>query len=163
TSGRATRPGERLVVIDIGGGSTELVVGAGGAVRVHVSTQAGGGGQTGRPPRPHPPPAGPGGGPPAGGRGVLAARPPGGGRGGRDAIDLAIAVAGTATSLAAIDLDLEPYDPERVHGHVLTRATVARQLERLGALPLAERRAVRGLHPDRAPTIVAGAALLREA
>ena len=73
-----------------------------------------------------------------------------------------IAVAGTATSAAAIDQALDPYDPERVHGYRLTLEACDRMLGELAAIPLAERRRVTGLHPDRAPTIVAGAAILVE-
>jgi exopolyphosphatase/guanosine-5'-triphosphate,3'-diphosphate pyrophosphatase len=74
----------------------------------------------------------------------------------------AIGVAGTITSLAALDLGLVEYDRDRVHGHRLGDAAVKAQLERLAALPLAERRRVPGLEPDRAPVIVAGAVVLRE-
>jgi exopolyphosphatase/guanosine-5'-triphosphate,3'-diphosphate pyrophosphatase len=80
----------------------------------------------------------------------------------RDETEHGIAVAGTATSLAAIDQDLDPYDPERVHGYRLSLASCERIMKRLAALPLEERREVTGLHPDRAPTIVAGAAILLE-
>jgi exopolyphosphatase/guanosine-5'-triphosphate,3'-diphosphate pyrophosphatase len=73
----------------------------------------------------------------------------------------AIGVAGTVTSLAALDLGLVEYDPERVHGHVLTAAAVDAQLARLASLPLDERRLLPGLEPERAPVIVAGAAILR--
>jgi exopolyphosphatase / guanosine-5'-triphosphate,3'-diphosphate pyrophosphatase len=73
----------------------------------------------------------------------------------------AIGVAGTITSLAALDLGLVEYEPERVHGHLLTAAAVDEQLARLSALPLEERRRVPGLEPERAPVIVAGAAILR--
>ena len=72
----------------------------------------------------------------------------------------AVGVAATITSLAALDLGLEEYDRERVHGHVLTRDGARAQLERLAALPLEERRRVPTLDPDRAPVIVAGAAIL---
>ena len=72
-------------------------------------------------------------------------------------------VAGTVTSLAALDLGLAEYDSDRVHGHRLSEAAVQAQLERLAALPLAERREVPGLEPERAPVIVAGAAILLEA
>ena len=72
----------------------------------------------------------------------------------------AVGVAATITSLAALDLGLEDYDRERVHGHVLTRDGARAQLERLAALPLAERRRVPALDPGRAPVIVAGAAIL---
>jgi exopolyphosphatase/guanosine-5'-triphosphate,3'-diphosphate pyrophosphatase len=73
----------------------------------------------------------------------------------------AIGVAGTITSLAALDLGLVEYDPERVHGHLLSSAAVDEQLARLAALTLEQRRAVPGLDPERAPVIVAGAAILR--
>ncbi len=62
--------------------------------------------------------------------------------------------------LAALDLALAAYDRERVHGHVLTSEGARRQLERLARLPLAERREVPALEPERAPVIVAGAAIV---
>jgi exopolyphosphatase / guanosine-5'-triphosphate,3'-diphosphate pyrophosphatase len=74
----------------------------------------------------------------------------------------AVGVAGTITTLAALDLGLDEYDRERVHGHDLSRAGVERQLERLAALPLAKRREVPALEPERAPVIVAGAVIARE-
>jgi exopolyphosphatase / guanosine-5'-triphosphate,3'-diphosphate pyrophosphatase len=72
----------------------------------------------------------------------------------------AIGVAGTVTTLAALDLGLERYDRERVHGHRLSLAGARRQLERLAALPLEERRRVPALEPERAPVIVAGASIV---
>jgi exopolyphosphatase / guanosine-5'-triphosphate,3'-diphosphate pyrophosphatase len=80
----------------------------------------------------------------------------------RDPTEHGIAVAGTATTLAAIDQELDPYDPEKVHGYRLDLAATERILGMLAALPLDERRRVTGLHPDRAPSIVAGAAILLE-
>jgi exopolyphosphatase/guanosine-5'-triphosphate,3'-diphosphate pyrophosphatase len=74
----------------------------------------------------------------------------------------AIGVAGTITTLAALDLGLDEYDRERVHGHELSLAGVERQLARLASLPLAERREVPALEPERAPVIVAGAVIVRE-
>jgi exopolyphosphatase/guanosine-5'-triphosphate,3'-diphosphate pyrophosphatase len=74
----------------------------------------------------------------------------------------AIGVAGTVTSLAALDLGLVEYDTQRVHGHRLAGRAVVEQLQRLAALPLEERRRVPGLEPERAPVIVAGAVILRE-
>ena len=74
----------------------------------------------------------------------------------------AIGVAGTITSLAALDLGLDAYDPERVHGHVLSAAAVDEQRQRLAALSLEERRRLPAFEPDRAPVIVAGAAIVRE-
>jgi exopolyphosphatase / guanosine-5'-triphosphate,3'-diphosphate pyrophosphatase len=80
----------------------------------------------------------------------------------RQEVATGIAVAGTPTSLAAIDQELDPYDPEKVHGYRLDLAATERILGMLAALPLDERRRVTGLHPDRAPSIVAGAAILLE-
>jgi len=77
-------------------------------------------------------------------------------------VERAIGVAGTVTSLAALDLGVVEYDPERIHGHSLSAVSVADQLDRLASLPLEERRRLPGLEPDRAPVIVAGAAILRE-
>ena len=72
------------------------------------------------------------------------------------AAEHAIAVAGTATSLADID------GAEELHGYRLTLAACERITSMLAALPVDERRNVKGLHPDRAPTIVAGAVILTE-
>jgi exopolyphosphatase / guanosine-5'-triphosphate,3'-diphosphate pyrophosphatase len=145
TAGR--KDDRETVVIDIGGGSTEYVLGrAGGEPSFHTSTQMGSVRYTERflrndPPQPE----------------EMAAV--------ADAVremvpgleaDHAIAVAGTATSLAAIDGAEEP------HGYRLTLAACERITSMLAALPVDERRNVRGLHPDRAPTIVAGAVILTE-
>jgi exopolyphosphatase / guanosine-5'-triphosphate,3'-diphosphate pyrophosphatase len=148
-----------IVVVDIGGGSTELVVGERGDVSFFVSMQTGVVRQTERHLHHDPPhddelealsdevtqiiersvPAEV-----------------------RERVTGAVAVAGTATSAAAIDLELEPYDPAKVHGHTLTLEQLESELARLAALPNEQRREVRGLHPDRAPTIVAGVVLLRQ-
>jgi exopolyphosphatase/guanosine-5'-triphosphate,3'-diphosphate pyrophosphatase len=72
----------------------------------------------------------------------------------------AVGVAATITSLAALDLGLEEYDGKRVQGHLLTHDGARAQLERLAALPLEARRRVPALDPERAPVIVAGAAIL---
>jgi exopolyphosphatase/guanosine-5'-triphosphate,3'-diphosphate pyrophosphatase len=80
----------------------------------------------------------------------------------RERVGEGIAVAGTATSLAAIDQELDPYDPERVHGYRLGVESCAALLARLASLTVAQRRELAGLHPDRAPTIVAGAGILLE-
>lgn len=68
-----------------------------------------------------------------------------------------VGVAGTITTLAAVVIG--EYDPARVHGAVLTRDVVEGLADRLGDMPLAGRRDVPGLHPDRAPAIVAGACI----
>ena len=72
----------------------------------------------------------------------------------------AVGVAGTITTLAALDLGLEAYEAERVDGHALTRAGARAQLERLAGLALEERCLIPALEPERAPVIVAGAAIL---
>ena len=72
----------------------------------------------------------------------------------------AVGVAGTVTSLAALDLALERYDRERVHGHRLSREAARSQLRRLASLTVDERRALPAMEPERAPVIVAGAAIL---
>ena len=146
---------DATLVFDIGGGSTELIVGSGTEVGFHTSLQAGTIRQSERhltsdPPDPHE-------------LEELAADI-------RNLIDRAIAsqtepvraiaVAGTPTSLAAIDQGLEPYDPGRVHGYRLGMQPIQHMLSRLSSLPLAERLRVPGLHPGRAPTIVAGTVIL---
>jgi exopolyphosphatase/guanosine-5'-triphosphate,3'-diphosphate pyrophosphatase len=70
--------------------------------------------------------------------------------------DHAIAVAGTATSIAAID------GADQVHGYHLSLASCERVAAKLAGLTVEQRREVKGLHPDRAPTIVAGAVILTE-
>jgi len=72
----------------------------------------------------------------------------------------AIGVAGTVTTLAALDLDLQHYARERVHGHRLTTRAARTQLANLAALPLRERRELPAIDPERAPVIVAGAVIL---
>ena len=59
-------------------------------------------------------------------------------------------------------MELEPYDPSRVHGHTLALPSIQRMLSQLASVPLAERVEIPGLHPDRAPTIVAGVVILVE-
>jgi exopolyphosphatase/guanosine-5'-triphosphate,3'-diphosphate pyrophosphatase len=73
-----------------------------------------------------------------------------------------IAVAGTPTQSAAIDLGLEAYDPARVEGHILTVERLRELLERTAAVSLAERRRIKGIDPARASVIVAGLAILLE-
>jgi exopolyphosphatase/guanosine-5'-triphosphate,3'-diphosphate pyrophosphatase len=82
-----------------------------------------------------------------------------------EGVDLAqaregIAVAGTPTSLAAVEQELDPYDPEVVHGHRLRLGSIQRMLSELATMPLEQRLDVTGLHPGRAPTIVAGVVIL---
>jgi exopolyphosphatase/guanosine-5'-triphosphate,3'-diphosphate pyrophosphatase len=72
----------------------------------------------------------------------------------------AIGVAGTVTTIAALDLGLDRYDPKRIHGHVISREGVEEQTARLAAMTVVER--ARIVEPGRAPVIVAGAAILSE-
>lgn len=159
TSERPPEDDTPLVVVDIGGGSTEMVVGAGGEKQWGVSAQMGVVRLTERhvhsdPPRPADMDA-----LAADAAQIIRAAVP---ADVRERVRAAIAVAGTATSLGAIDLELEPYDPDRVHGHVLSLVRLEELLTRLATRPEPERRQVAGLHPDRAPTIVAGVLILRE-
>jgi exopolyphosphatase / guanosine-5'-triphosphate,3'-diphosphate pyrophosphatase len=148
-----------LLVIDIGGGSTELVVGSRGSVDFHVSTQVGVVRHSERHLHSDPPTAEELAALAADARPTIeAAVPPDV----RSRVSGAVAVAGTATSCAAIDLELDPYDPARVEGHTLSRTRIEELRDRLAALPLSERRDVTGLEAGRAPTIVAGTVVLLE-
>ena len=71
-----------------------------------------------------------------------------------------IAVAGTATSVVSMCKGMEVYDPEKVHGSVVSRAMLADVTERMCGLSLDQRRHVVGLDPGRAGIIVAGLAIL---
>ena len=150
-------PERPTLVVDIGGGSTELIVGSGREIAFHTSLQAGVVRHTERHISSDPPTAAELEALAGDARGLIEkaiAGAPGAEEG--------IAVAGTPTSLAAIELELDPYDPARVHGHVLELPSIQRLLSRLAAAPLAERVEITGLHADRAPTIVAGVVILVE-
>jgi exopolyphosphatase/guanosine-5'-triphosphate,3'-diphosphate pyrophosphatase len=148
------------VVIDIGGGSTEFVVGSAGSdPDFRVSTQAGSVRQTERHLKEDPPSDEDLATMRASIRSTIVEAIP---SEVRRAVNKGIAVAGTATSLAAIDQQLDPYDSEKVDGYGLLLEACGRMLAELAAIPLEERRQVTGLHPDRAPTIIAGAAILVE-
>lgn len=151
---------EPTAVIDIGGGSTEFIVGSEHTASFHVSVQVGVLRMSERHIHSDPPAPAELQDLAADTRAIFRENLP---RAQRDAVARAIAVAGTATSAAAIDQELDPYDPERVHGYRLLRATVQLLIARLADLTEAQRRRVVGLHPDRAPTIVAGMILLDEA
>lgn len=71
-----------------------------------------------------------------------------------------IGVGGTITTMAAIAQRLDPYDFDRVHGFSLSRGAVSRIANTLAAMPLAARRRVPGLQPQRADIIIAGALVL---
>ncbi len=156
----ASRPaGTALLVIDIGGGSTEMVEGAGGEVEFHVSTQVGVVRHSERFLHTDPPAAEELDALAGSARETIEAAVP---ADVRERVQAAIAVAGTATQLAAIDLELDPYDRSRIEGHRLPRERLEALQARLAAVPLAERREITGLDPARAPTIVAGVTILLE-
>ena len=155
--GAASHP---TVVVDIGGGSTEFVIGREHHAGFHVSLPAGVVRMSERHIESDPPA------PEQLQSLALDARTvfmQGLPAEQRAFVQQGIAVAGTATSAASIDLELDPYDRARVHGYVLMLASVEMLLARLAAMTEDQRRAVVGLDPNRAPTIVAGMILLAEA
>jgi exopolyphosphatase/guanosine-5'-triphosphate,3'-diphosphate pyrophosphatase len=145
-----------LVVIDIGGGSTEFIFGdASGAISFRRSFDVGAVRMTER---------------------FLAGDPPA-----PDELEALkaslrqtfaplptptpgfrfVGVAGTATTLCAIAKRVEPYDAAIVHGAELTKAELDATVTRLAHLPVALRRTLPGLQPKRADVIVAGGEILR--
>lgn len=148
---------ERTLVVDIGGGSTELIIGRGRSPEFHASTQAGVVRQADRHIESDPPSERELAAVADDVRATVAAAVPEELRAG---VDRAVAVAGTPTSLAAIAQELDPYDPARVHGYRLSADVRDRILARLSAMPLEKRRQVVGLHPDRALAILPGIVIL---
>jgi exopolyphosphatase/guanosine-5'-triphosphate,3'-diphosphate pyrophosphatase len=148
SAGRDVAPG--TVVIDVGGGSTELILGGPDGVVFHTSLDLGcvrlteRFGTDFRAAAAHV-------------RDVLAGSVPADVR-----PQAAIGVAGTITTIATLDLGLEEEDPDVVHGHLLSAGTVAAWTDRLEGMPVEEIRALRGMHPDRAPVIAAGAVVVRQ-
>jgi exopolyphosphatase / guanosine-5'-triphosphate,3'-diphosphate pyrophosphatase len=149
----ARRVDDPTLIVDIGGGSTELVVVSANGIESRMSLDLGCVRLTER---------------------FLASDPPERAEldacasavraalDGKPNLREAIGVAGTIITLAALDLGLDAYDPALVHGHRMSLAGVAAQLGRLAALPLAERRQMPALDPERAPVIVAGAVIVHE-
>jgi len=140
------------LMVDIGGGSTELLIGGTGGVSFSTSLQAGCVRVTERFLASDPPAAAELEAAAAHVRALLPAL----------GFGAAIGVAGTVTTVAAIDLGLDAYEPELIHGHRISRAATERVLADLAALPLAERERVPGLESARAPVIVGGLVILRE-
>jgi exopolyphosphatase/guanosine-5'-triphosphate,3'-diphosphate pyrophosphatase len=155
-AGRAVE--ERTLVVDVGGGSTELVLGGPGGVDYHESFDLGCVRLTER---------------------FLTGDPPGAeqveacgayvrtllAEGVPEEVrpEVAVGVAGTVTTLATLDLGLDEEVPELVHGHRLDSAWIGEWAERLATMSVADIRVLRGMHPDRAPVILAGALVVREA
>jgi exopolyphosphatase / guanosine-5'-triphosphate,3'-diphosphate pyrophosphatase len=73
-----------------------------------------------------------------------------------------IGTAGTVTTLTAMSLGLRSYDPARVHGHRLTLVALEMQIDRLRASTQTERESMAGLDPKRADVILAGACILQQ-
>jgi exopolyphosphatase / guanosine-5'-triphosphate,3'-diphosphate pyrophosphatase len=134
------------LVVDPGGGSTELVVGEAGAITSRASVDIGSVRLTERFGEDVDAIAGH----------VRSVLPP------LPEVDAAIGVAGTITTLAALDLGLEEPEGLGTHGHRLTLPAVRAQRERLASLSLEERRRIPGLHQERAQVIVAGAVLVEQ-
>jgi exopolyphosphatase/guanosine-5'-triphosphate,3'-diphosphate pyrophosphatase len=147
------------VIVDIGGGSTELVAGGPDGVRWHDSLDIGSVRITERFLHSDPPTQAEMDDAATAAHALLAERVP---AETRSDISSAIGVAGTITSLGALALGLEEYNRDQVHGSKLTGEALEEQLRRLASVPLEERRGLRPLDPDRAPVIVGGALIARE-
>jgi len=142
-----------LVVMDVGGGSTELIVGKDGAIESLVSVPIGSVRMAERHVQNDPPSPEDGVALVAGIDAALAPHPlPHG-------VPL-VGIAGTATTLAAVAIGLEPYDPDRVQGMRVPRVEVDAQLRRYLSASTAERSTIRGLDPKRADVIHAGCAII---
>jgi exopolyphosphatase/guanosine-5'-triphosphate,3'-diphosphate pyrophosphatase len=156
-------PSKRLLIIDIGGGSTEFIRGGGNAtefinaqpVKLEMaSLQIGSVRLTERIIH-HDPPT-----PREAADLRLAIDAELTGLGWKLETDLLVGIAGTVTTVCAVALEMETYDPDRVHGYRLPRTEVERVLRLFGSMPLAERRKLKGLDPARADVIFAGTAIL---
>lgn len=143
-----------LLVFDIGGGSTELILGDAAGVGRHKSLDIGAVRLTERFLHSDPPTTE---------ELEYAAQfaraafetflPP-------DIAPLVAGIGGTAVNIAAVTQGQAKPDPDALHSIVLPHAAVASALDRFAHLPLAERRAIPGLEPKRADVIVAGALIL---
>jgi exopolyphosphatase/guanosine-5'-triphosphate,3'-diphosphate pyrophosphatase len=147
-------PSAKLLIVDIGGGSTELVRAQPGGAIDAVSLQIGSVRLTERyvhSDPPHPREAA-----------DLRLAIDGALEGLRwnFAPDLMVGIAGTVTTIAAVALGLAQYDPDRVHGYQLTEAEVLRTIGLFGCVGLEDRKRLPGLEAGRADVIFAGAAIL---
>jgi len=151
--------GAGLAVLDVGGGSTEFIVGEGPALRGRLSLQVGAVRLTERHVHGDPIPA----------PELLALR-----EAARIALEplgslepapgaRLVGVAGTVTTLSAVVQRLPRHDPQRVHGASLSLGEIERAIESLARLTVRERAAVPGMEPKRADVIVGGAVVVAEA
>jgi len=76
--------------------------------------------------------------------------------------EILVGTAGTVTTLAAIDGDVYPYDPEKIHGRTITQTRVENLLEDLKRKSLDERLAMKTLEKGREDLIIVGGALTLE-
>ncbi|MGI5865188.1 MAG: diol dehydratase reactivase ATPase-like domain-containing protein [Myxococcales bacterium] len=146
-----------LAVLDIGGGSTELVIGAGGKVAFAHSFDIGSVRLTERFLRSDPPSPDE--------QAALqrfidetlakAPCPPAGFR--------FVGIAGTVTTVLAVSRGIDPYDPARVHLAAMPFAEVHAERERYFSLTVDELRRLPGMEPKRADVIAAGALILERA
>ena len=149
---RVRPEGEPVLVMDIGGGSTEFIVGsAGGEMSFAISLDIGSVRLTERFLKTSPPAA----------ADLAAAAAYVDGLLESSAVDLTsvgtwIGVAGTATTLAGVYLELAEYDRERVHGASIPRADLAALLDRLSRMTVEEIRALPSMHPGRADVVTGG-------
>jgi exopolyphosphatase / guanosine-5'-triphosphate,3'-diphosphate pyrophosphatase len=147
-------PAARLLIVDIGGGSTELIRAEPGSPIEMISLQMGSVRLTERHVKHDPPTS-------------------------ADAAEVRLAadeklkelhwnyqpdklvgIAGTVTTIAAVTLGLKEYDAKLVHGHHLTHEAVTSTLLKLASVPIAERKKLPGLEEGRADVIFAGGAIL---
>ncbi len=73
-----------------------------------------------------------------------------------------VGVAGTVTTLAALQLELATYDADQLHGARLNAEVLHALRDRLIQLPLQQRQGLAGMEPKRADVIVVGALLVTE-
>ncbi len=155
-------PGRRLAVVDVGGGSTEVCAGDGPAPRARHSFQVGAVRLTERVAPPDPVDAAS-----LARMRLLAAEAlePAAALLGPTSLPRStlVAVAGTVTTLAAVERALPVYDAGVVHGAELSYAALEALYVRLGALTTSERARLPGMEPKRADVTVAGCAVLLEA
>lgn len=76
--------------------------------------------------------------------------------------EVMIAVAGTATQLAAVLYEVEPYDPEKIHGSKVTFIQLESLINRIAAMPNEKRKTLKGMHPKRADVLIGGSLILEE-
>ena len=73
---------------------------------------------------------------------------------------LMVAVGGTATTLASVELGLKEFSVEKIHHFVLTKEALRNQLSLYRSKTIDERKKIPGLFPNRADVILAGGAIL---